>query len=136
MIFFSLDSSGTAKRRSEIFADKAFWEVNGPIIIFSIVLLAVLLTILTVYLVRRYINAQEKTCVNGRTVFSKRVIQVTLLGSGVSDLVKGDYFEAPLIRRDGYDFCGWFRDSACSVPFINSRIYHNLTLYPKWVKSN
>ena len=41
----------------------------------------------------------------------------------------------PTPKRDGYEFRGWFLDSACTIPF-DSRIpiKRELILYPRWEK--
>lgn len=48
---------------------------------------------------------------------------------------RGSYAAVPAIpTADGYDFGGWYKDSACTVPFSfgNDAINSNTTIYAKW----
>ena len=49
-------------------------------------------------------------------------------------LIKGDVYIAPLCEKDGYDFAGWYYDTAFTKPYYNRPIKTDITLYQKWVK--
>jgi uncharacterized repeat protein (TIGR02543 family) len=48
---------------------------------------------------------------------------------------QGEHLRLPLIKREGYRFAGWFTDTACTVPYLQTtKIHSDLMLYAKWVK--
>lgn len=51
------------------------------------------------------------------------------------EVLKGETFVAPLRKRNGYTFSGWFYDSACTEPYKNTKILNDITLYSKWIKT-
>jgi len=46
------------------------------------------------------------------------------------------YYSPPRPSRSGYTFKGWFKDSACTVPWINGedKVISDITLYANWEK--
>lgn len=44
-------------------------------------------------------------------------------------------YAPPIPKRTGYNFGGWFVDTALSVPWKSTdRVLCDMTLYPKWIK--
>ena len=62
---------------------------------------------------------------------------VILSGEETKTVKHGAPLYPPIPKKDGYTFCGWFKDSACTEPWgSKDRVKHNLTLYPKWTKES
>ena len=64
------------------------------------------------------------------------ICTVHLYGNDDVLLKKGDTFVAPLVEKNGYDFCGWFYDTAFTEPYKTRCISKDITLYPKWTKES
>lgn len=68
-----------------------------------------------------------------KTLVSK--IKICLVGYEDLFVLYGSKPVLLIPSKDGYSFCGWYFDSACTIPF-DSRVpvRKELILYPKWVK--
>ena len=107
---------------SKYLPEESFWEKNRGWIILGIFILLVVAWIVIEMLVKRN-RSKEKT-----------VCTVSMVGEKDVLVLKGDLFVAPLLHKDGYDFAGWYYDSAFTKPYYNRPIKSDITLYPKWVK--
>ena len=47
-----------------------------------------------------------------------------------------DYSKTGLPTRDGYEFRGWYTDTACETPYTAKVLMTSLDLYAKWVPNN
>lgn len=49
-------------------------------------------------------------------------------------VLRNTYYCPPFIYRSGYDFKGWYKDSACTVSWVNGadKVRGKITLYAKW----
>ncbi len=47
-----------------------------------------------------------------------------------------DYSKTGLPTRDGYEFRGWYTDTACKTPYTTSVLMTGLHLYAKWVPND
>lgn len=58
-------------------------------------------------------------------------------GSSVSLYEPGYVSEPAAPTADGYVFCGWFKDKACTVPFDfdSERLNYSIVLYAKWIET-
>ncbi len=54
---------------------------------------------------------------------------ITLVGIGTQKVATGTVIAAPA-AKEGYDFMGWYLDEAFTVPYANTGIIENVTLYP------
>lgn len=111
-------------------------EIVGAVIFWSVFLLIVVGIALAVIIPRRKRARMVKLDCFDNPVDSKKVLQITLYGHQEITVLKGDFFAAPLVAKEGYSFGGWFYDTACTVPYLNKKLTKNVILYPKWVKSN
>ena len=117
-----------------------FWDEYGPItvgisVIVILALIACLIWFLEWYIPkRREKKAQKTTTSDGELIASAKACTVSLVGFQEIILAKGTEFAAPLHEKEGFDFCGWFYDSACTEPYKTTKIHKNITLYPKWVR--
>ena len=120
--------------------EETFWEkykpvIVGIIVIVSLILIACLLFFLDNYIPKRKEkNAQKTITSDGVLIASAKACTVFLVGFQEITLAKGTEFAAPLHEKEGFDFGGWFYDSACTIPYTTTKIYKNITLYPKWVR--
>lgn len=50
------------------------------------------------------------------------------------NVFRNTYYCPPFIYRSGYDFKGWYKDSACTVSWVNGvdKVRRKTTLYAKW----
>lgn len=115
-----------------------FWDDNYDwlLAVIFLVLVAIAFSVGFCLLKRSEKKQKRMTAIEGRSdqVDSLLIRRITLVGFSVVELKKGEQFIAPVPEKDGYSFCGWFYDSACTVPYLNKRITKDTTLYPKWVK--
>jgi len=51
-------------------------------------------------------------------------------------VTRDSYFAPIRPQRTGYTFEGWYKDSACTVPWVNEvdRVKSDITLYAKWAR--
>ncbi|MDO5477659.1 MAG: discoidin domain-containing protein, partial [Clostridia bacterium] len=54
---------------------------------------------------------------------------ITLVGIGTQKVATGTVIADPA-AKEGYDFIGWYLDEAFTVPYANTGIIENVTLYP------
>lgn len=116
----------------------AFWNSYGVFLLVLAVILVVSAFVFFPILHRKMKQKQKSRMVhlNGKEVDSAKIVTVALIGSTFKfvQLVKGDVFVAPLQEKDGYEFAGWYYDTAFTKPYYNRTIKANIALYPKWVK--
>lgn len=102
---------------------KAFITEYPWVIMIAAVIIAILVILLIVYLSSK----------RQKTIASK--IKICLVGSEDLFVLYGDKPILPIPSKDGYSFCGWYFDSACTIPFDSrTPVKKELILYPKWVK--
>ena len=129
-----LDQAVKSRRLAN--AEKGFWAEWGVwVLVGSIIVAAILYLVIswTLRAHRERISARSVEF-NGASIDSAKLIHITLIDGEMQTLMKGDLFIAPLIEKDGYEFGGWFYDSARSKPYLNRRLTKDLTLYPKWIQ--
>lgn len=116
----------------------SFWDKYINVIVWSTLILAVfLVVVLVAYFENRSVKRKKRMIsLNGTYIDSAKVCRITLLGFKEISIVKGNEFVAPLHFKDGFDFGGWFYDSACTEPYKTTRITEDITLYPKWTKDS
>lgn len=116
------------------------WNDWGWPIVFWAVLLLIFSVILffKIRKKRRAARIARMTTIKGRIekVDSKLIRTVTLVGQETIELLKGETFLVTIPEREGYDFGGWFYDSACTEPYKTTAIKKDIVLYPKWTKSS
>jgi uncharacterized repeat protein (TIGR02543 family) len=122
------------KTRSRILGDQSFWGQNKLEIILASVAAFFILAFFVAYWINLHKQAKKTVTVGGKEVYPEKVITVTLATQSTVEIVKRDVFVAPFLSRDGYDFLGWYYDTACTVPYQNKKLTKSITLYPKWVK--
>lgn len=113
------------------------WDAFGWPIVFWLVFLSTISLILF-FKIRKKRRAMRMTTIKGRKekVDSKQIRTVTLVGQETIELLKGETFLVTIPEREGYDFGGWFYDSACTEPYKTTAIKKDIVLYPKWTKSS
>ena len=116
------------------------WDAWGWPIVFWAVMLLIFSVILffKIRKKRRAARVARMTTIKGRIekVDSKLIRTVTLVGQETIELLKGETFLVTIPERKGYDFGGWFYDSACTEPYKTTAIKKDIVLYPKWTKSS
>lgn len=102
---------------------KRFFEEYPWIIMLAAVVIVALVILLIVT-----VSAKRQ-----KTLGSK--VKICLVGYEDLFVLYGNKPVLPIPSKDGYSFCGWYFDSACTIPF-DSRVpvKKELILYPKWVK--
>ena len=126
--------------RDDRSAWEKFWDNYGSIVIGISIFVAFTLIMCLLWFLDRYIpkrrekKAQKTTTSDGVLIASAKACTVFLVGFQEITLAKGTEFAAPLHEKEGFDFGGWFYDSACTIPYTTTKIYKNITLYPKWVR--
>lgn len=117
-------------------APSDFWHNWGWLLFVGAVFLYVAIFLIVSHIIRARKSKIESRSVEfeGEIVDSAKLVWINLIGSSPVTLNKGDVFIAPLIEKEGYEFGGWFYDSARSKPYLNRRITKDLTLYPKWIQ--
>lgn len=102
----------------------SFWErYEREIIIGSILFVLLLAFIISV-------NARRiKT-----SIFSRTHVKVDMHGHKTEVIKKGSRFDAPYLHKNGLSFGGWFVDTALTVPWISTKVKHDISIYPKWNK--
>lgn len=112
-----------------------FWDDYGGFVIFAAVVVAIVLFFfIRSFVLRMAENKQERMIeVNGSKVDPFKICSVNLTGYSTVTIPKGTVFNAPFPEKEGYTFHGWFYDSACTVPYMNTKLRTSITLYPKWV---
>lgn len=61
--------------------------------------------------------------------------EVTFYGYDVKYYQYGSYLNPDVPEKEGYAFCGWFRDPAFLEPWKSTdKVKRDITLYPKWEK--
>lgn len=51
------------------------------------------------------------------------------------NVIRGSIYAPTRPERSGYEFQGWYKDSALMIPWLsNERVYSDITLYAKWQK--
>ena len=108
-------SSRDTKSGFEYFMEE-YWFVPVLIIVFT-----VLTVIGCIYLTRRENPPEPK------------MISIHLFGMEDICVQRGERIMLPIPEKDGFDFRGWFLDSACTVPYTSTKpVKNELFLYPKW----
>lgn len=52
-------------------------------------------------------------------------------------VTRGSTFSPFIPSADGYQFLGWYKDSALTVPWLSTdKVTSNITLYAKWLHLN
>ena len=118
--------------RQSLLPKPTFWDEYGDLI--SAVIGITLLVSFFVYLAVSITGAHKITPEKQRK--KKPKCQITLISHTVLTVDKGTEFVAPFPKKDGYDFGGWFYDSACTEPYKTKIVKKSFTLYPKWIKSS
>lgn len=121
----------------ELHPYRYWWEHNWWwVVLLVIALVAFLIVLFTIILPRLRKRQERKISIPNHyePVLPEKIVSVTMIGQKNIQLVKGEFFSVPVPTRDGYDFAGWFYDSACTIPYKNIRIKKNIVLYPKWVR--
>ena len=116
----------------------AFWNSYGVFLLVFVVIWVVSAFVFVPILFRKVKQKRESRMIdlNGKKVDSAKIVTITLMGSTFKFVqqFKGDIFIAPLQEKDGYEFAGWYYDTAFTKPYHNRPIKADITLYPKWVK--
>ena len=123
---------------NRILGKETFWEKNGGMIIFITiaVLAAVAIVFLGIFKIQKDNREERLVDFAGTQVDYERLVTITLTGHTAVTQLKGELFEAPLLAKDGYEFLGWFYDTAFTKPYYNRPIKSDLILYPKWRKQS
>lgn len=132
-MFFILSSDQV---KSSVFSKLSFWDRYGDLIIaLSIIgLLVCFIIVGSVVALKKERKERRMIEIDGKRVDPELLVTVTMIGNTAETLTKGEIFTAPLIEKDGYDFSGWYYDTAFTKPYYNRPIKTDITLYPKWVK--
>ncbi len=137
-----------SKISSGVFDDKMtfsdFFESYWWIFVIAIILVPIFCVIFrTVYidlnrkLVERKKSREESLVdFNGQKVSQKQLCTIRLEGEQTIVQLKGCVFFAPVVNREGHIFKGWFYDSACTRPYLNTKVKSDIVLYPLWIKGN
>ena len=115
---------------------QSFWEAYGQLIL-EIIIIALGVAaciVIFVYQFKKDRRDARMIEVNGKKVDPEVLVTVTMIGNTAETITKGEIFTAPLIEKEGYDFAGWYYDTAFTRPYYNRPIKTDITLYPKWVK--
>lgn len=99
-----------------------FWDLNGELVV-SVAVVVMLLGLLI------WLMYRDK--------LKNTTVTVTYLDHEKVTCKYGDRLTPPVPKREGYAFCGWFKDTAFSEPWKSTdKVKKDLTLYPKWVKES
>lgn len=144
-MFFTLWNESTKKLSSlssmELPSSKSWWEENWWVsLIISFIIVG--LSFFTVVWLIPYLRKRHKEKMSqripvtnsDRLIDPQKSVRLVMIGGDTLILAKGDVFSASVPEREGYDFGGWFIDSACTVPFQNGKIHKDIVLYPKWIR--
>ena len=126
MFLLSADRKGTVvSKREPTFVEKTGDFLTNPTV--WIVVLCLAVAILAAILIARQVKQYQA---------KKFTIMLNNDGDIETMIAKqGENLRLPLIKREGYRFAGWFTDTACTVPFLQTtKIHSDLMLYAKWVK--
>lgn len=102
----------------------SFWERYETEITIGAVLLALIVFILLVKFANRIKTA----------AFNRSHVKVNMYGHKTEVIKKGSRFDAPYLHKNGLSFGGWFIDTALTVPWISTKVKHDISIYPKWNK--
>lgn len=100
-----------------------WWDYYGTYVIVASIIVAIGLAILVWYLV-----AKAKA--------DHRIPRkVKFYGYEEKEYTYGSYLNPDVPEKEGYAFCGWFRDPAFLEPWKSTdKVKRDITLYPKWEK--
>lgn len=114
----------------------SFWDRHGGTIIF----ISIVVSIIVLIWLLCYVGVLRERKKNRMVLFGKDLVDsmkiksITLSNYKTIEVLKGEVFIAPLVTREGYEFAGWFYDTACTKPYETIKIKKDITLYPKWGK--
>jgi uncharacterized repeat protein (TIGR02543 family) len=117
MLKFSLVTSDDKPKYEPMWIEQYWW----------VIVLAVVSVAAIVFAILFFMNKKAK------------MIQVTVYTLGrrheVYSIHKNSTYNPEPPEREGYEFRGWFMDSACSVPWLSTyTVKKAMCLYPKWEK--
>ena len=121
---------------SRIFKEKTFWDEYG----LAIIICSCVALVMSAVFILTHLHEKKKEKVSflvmhdGNPVDASRLVTVSMLGYQESSVLKGDLFVAPIPKKKGYSFAGWFYDSAFTRPYFSKKLRRNIVLYPKWIK--
>ena len=110
-------------KKHSIYDDVPWWKVHGIWLILAAIVIVIIVTVLVRYLVLK------------NRAFRSIPRKVKFYGYEEKDYKYGSYLNPDVPEKDGYAFCGWFRDPAFLEPWKSTdKVKRDITLYPKWEK--
>lgn len=101
----------------------SWWDHYGDYVLFGIIVVVIALAIFLWYKI------------DMRKADRARPRIVTFYGYGEKECQYDSYLVADIPEKEGYIFCGWYKDTAFREPWKSKdKVTRDITLYPKWEK--